>query len=143
MKDRTRDTLGQLLLRGFKWFDQGLLNRLHAKGFPELRRSHSLVVAHLDSGGTRIAELARRIGVSRQAMHETVGELRRAGLVELVADPTNRSAKLVVMTEEGRRSVRAARRIYADLERELASRLGPEQAAELRRALESDWGAPT
>lgn len=142
MNSRTRDTLGQLLLRAFKWFDQGLLDRLHSTGFPELRRSHSLVFAHLDTGGTRISELARRIGVSRQAVHETVGELRRTGLVELVADPTNRSARLVVMTEEGRRSVRAARRIYADLERELASRLGPEKATELRRALESDWGPP-
>jgi DNA-binding MarR family transcriptional regulator len=132
--------LGQLLLRAFRWFDESLLNALHAAGWPELTRAHSLVFAHLDIKGTRTAELARRAGISRQAVHQTVQELQRLGLVRLVPDPTNRSAKLVVPTDRGQASIRVAKATLADLEGELAQRLGRGQLQSLRQALEADWG---
>jgi DNA-binding MarR family transcriptional regulator len=132
--------LGQLLLRAFRWFDESLIRALHAAGWPELTRAHSLVFAQLDTKGTRTAELARRAGISRQAVHQTVGELQRLGLVRLVPDPTNRSAKLVVPTDRGRDSIRVAKAVLADLESELAHRLGRGQVRALRQALEADWG---
>ncbi len=132
--------LGQLLLRAFRWFDESLLNALHAAGWPELTRAHSLVFAQLDSAGTRTAEIARRAGISRQAVHQTVQELQRLGLATLVLDPTNRSAKLVVPTDRGRDSIRVAKAALAKLEGELAQRLGRQRVQALRQALEADWG---
>jgi DNA-binding MarR family transcriptional regulator len=132
--------LGQLLLRAFRWFDESLIRVLHAAGWPEVTRAHSLVFAQLDTGGTRTAEIARRAGVSRQAVHQTVQELQQLGLVTLVPDPTNRSAKLVVPTDRGRDSIRVAKATLADLEDELARRLGRQQVRALRTALEADWG---
>jgi DNA-binding MarR family transcriptional regulator len=134
--------LGQLLLRAFRWVDESLLSALHAAGWPELTRAHSLVFAHLDPKGTRTAEIARRAGISRQAVHQTVQELQRLGLVTLVSDPTNRSAKLVVPTDRGRASIRVAKQTLANLEDELAQRLGRDQVQALRTALEADWGPP-
>jgi DNA-binding MarR family transcriptional regulator len=136
-------TLGNLLLGGFRWFDTALLNELARAGFTELRRPHSLVFAVLDqSGPTRIAEVARRLGITRQSAHQTVQELREMGLVELVRDPTNASARLVVPTSLGKRSIRTARRRYAELERELGRRISKDAVRALRRALERDWGEP-
>jgi DNA-binding MarR family transcriptional regulator len=135
-----RVNLGQLLLRAFRWFDESLLAALHAAGWPELTRAHSLIFAHLDPRGTRTAELARRAGISRQAVHQTVQELQRLGLVRLAPDPTNRSAKLVVPTDRGRASIRVATATLANLEGELAQRLGRDQVQALRQALEADWG---
>ncbi len=135
-----RVNLGQLLLRAFRWFDESLLSALHAAGWPELTRAHSLVFAQLDTKGTRTAEIARRAGISRQAVHQTVQELQRLGLVRLAPDPTNRSAKLVVPTDRGRASIRVATATLANLEEELAQRLGRAQVQALRQALEADWG---
>jgi DNA-binding MarR family transcriptional regulator len=132
--------LGQLLLRAFRWFDESLIAALHAAGWPELTRAHSLVFAHLDTKGTRTAEIARRAGISRQAVHQTVQELQQLGLVSLVPDPSNRSAKLVVPTDRGRDSIRVAKTTLAELEDELAQRLGRDQVQALRTALEADWG---
>ena len=132
--------LGQLLLRAFRWFDESLLAALHAAGWPELTRAHSLVFAQLDSKGTRTAEIARRAGISRQAVHQTVQDLQRLGLVTLVPDPTNRSAKLVMPTDRGQASIRVANTTLAELEAELARRLGRQHVQALRRALEADWG---
>jgi DNA-binding MarR family transcriptional regulator len=138
MGDQTN--LGQLLLRAFRWFDESLIAALHAAGWPELTRAHSLVFAHLDPAGTRTAELARRAGISRQAVHQSVQELQRLGLVRLVPDPTNRSAKLVVPTDRGQASIRVAKQTLAKLEGQLAQRLGRDQVQALRQALEADWG---
>jgi DNA-binding MarR family transcriptional regulator len=132
--------LGQLLLRAFRWFDESLVSALHAAGWPEVTRAHSLVFAQLDPAGTRTAEIARRAGVSRQAVHQTVRELQRLGLVELVPDPANRSAKLVVATDRGRQSTRVALAALAALEVELTRRLGRRRVQALREALEADWG---
>ena len=134
--------LGQLLLRAFQWFDDGLLGQLHAGGWPPITRSHSMVFAHLDKEGTRPSEIARRIGVSRQAIHQVVRELEDMGLVAMEPDPTHRKAKLVVLTPLGRGSVTEALKAFANLEAELARRIGRRQVEVIRRALEADWGRP-
>jgi DNA-binding MarR family transcriptional regulator len=134
--------LGQLLLQSFRWFDESLLKTLANRGWPELSHAQSLVFAHLDRGGTRISELARRTGVSRQAMHRTVGDLEELGLLNLATDPTNQSAKLVILTEKGQANVAAALEAFADIEVELAGRIGPSTVQELRSALSAGWGEP-
>ncbi len=137
----TRQNLGLLLLMAFRWFDEGLLEALNRAGWPEIGRPESMVFANLDRSGTRISELARRSGVSRQAAHQVVQGLRRAGLVELVGDPANRSARLVRPTARGERSITFAEERLLELEEALIERLGPDRVTCLRRALEADWGA--
>ena len=134
--------LGQLLLQAFRWFDESLRLSLAARGWPPHTHAQSLVFAHIDRQGTRISELARRVGVSRQAMHRTVGELVTLGVMELAPDPTNRSARLVILTEQGKANIEAALKVFADLEAGLATRLGQENIASLRATLEAGWGKP-
>lgn len=97
-------------------------------------------MANLDAGGTRTAELARRLGVSRQAAHQTVRELVDMGFVEQQPDSKNASAKLVCLTSVGERNVHDAFAIFAELEATLKQRLGTKDVCALRRALEKDWG---
>jgi len=137
-----RAPLGQLLLQAFRWFDESLRLSLVARGWPGHTHAQSLVFAHIDRQGVRISELARRVGVSRQAMHRTVGELVALGVMELAPDPTNRSARLVMLTEQGKSNIEAALAVFADLEAGLSDRLGQENAASLRATLEADWGTP-
>lgn len=131
-----------LLLRGFRWFEDGLLSRLDEAGWPQITRAHSLVFAHLDLEGTRPSELANRIGISRQAVDQTLGELVELGLVELAPDPASRRSKLVILTPTGKATVGSAHAIFTELEDTLAGRIGRTSVTELRRALEADWGAP-
>ena len=135
--------LGQLLLQAFRWFDKSLLATLIARGGPEISQSQSMIFAYLElDKGTRASELARRIGVTRQAVHKTINELRALGLLELAPDPMNRSAKLVTLTPAGRENVFVALVAFVDIEAHLADRLGVETVTALRQALEKDWGKP-
>lgn len=116
--------------------------RLVAAGWTDVTRAHSHVFANLDRDGTRPSELARRMGVTRQAAHQTIQELVDRGFLELAPDPKNARARRAVLTARGKRVVADARDIVRDLENTLERRIGRKRVARLRRALESDWGAP-
>lgn len=116
--------------------------RLVAAGWTDVTRAHSRVFANLDRDGTRPSELARRMGVTRQAAHQTIQELVDRGFLELAPDPKNARARRAVLTARGKRVVADARDIVRDLEDTLERRIGRKRVARLRRALESDWGAP-
>jgi DNA-binding MarR family transcriptional regulator len=133
--------LGQLLLRAFVWFDEALLARLSDAGWPTLTRSQSLLMSQVDPEGSRSSELARRLGITRQAVSLTVSELEAHGLVERRPDPANASAQLVSLTAAGTETVVAALAIFDGLESELDPRIGPSEVRHLRHALSRDWGA--
>ena len=103
---------------------------------------HSALFAALDRDGTRPAELARRLGVTRQSVHQTLHELVDMGLLKLIADPVDRRATIAQLTPQGREHLRVARRIFRDLERELEDRIGTKNAEALRGLLSLDWGDP-
>jgi DNA-binding MarR family transcriptional regulator len=75
--------LASLLLRASRWFDRQLLKGLQAAGWPALTAAQSLVLAHLDRTGTPPAELARRLGHSRQATHQLLTGLVTLNLLDL------------------------------------------------------------
>lgn len=133
--------LSRLLLDRFRWADRALRSRLVALGWPETTPAQSLVFASLEAAGTRPSELARRIGVSRQAVHQTIGELVAVDLLELVDDPGDGRAKLVVVTAKGKRNIVAALQAIEEMETELRSRIGDRAVSALRDALEADWGS--
>jgi DNA-binding MarR family transcriptional regulator len=134
--------MGQLLLGAFEWFDEGLMNELAAAGWPRQNRMQSLLFANLDTAGTRPAELARRLGVSRQAVHQTVATLEADGLLTMKPDPTSGRSKLVMLTKDGERIVGDALAAFERLEVELSRRIGSQPVSHLREALERKWGLP-
>ena len=130
------------LLRASDWFNDALLARLVDRGWPALNRSQSLTFANLDPHGSRPAELARRVGISRQSMQKLIEELVDHGLVTVAADPDDRRAKVVMLTPRGRRLTQSAADILQQIEAELADRVGHPTVSALRRALDADWGPP-
>jgi len=101
-----------------------------------------LLMASVDAEGTPLAELARRLGTSRQAVHQAVQGLVRLDLVELVADAQDRRTRRARLTAKGRRIDRKVVATIHELERELEARLGAKAVAAMRAVLEMDWGEP-
>lgn len=134
--------MGRLLLDAFNWLDTGLLASLKEQGWPDLSHSQSMVMAYLGSDGIRISELARRLGVSRQAAQKSVKELERLKLVKTEVDPTNSSAKTVVLTDQGKANVTAALNAFSEIEMQLSRRIGSADLASMRKTLEKNWGEP-
>jgi DNA-binding MarR family transcriptional regulator len=127
--------IGQLLRDAFFPLERALLARLDEAGFTGLRPTHNAVLRYLDEEGTRASELARRSGLTRQALTQIIDDLERLGYVTRRDDPTDRRAKLVVYTERGRAAFRASRTIIAELEQDVRRHLGRERYEHLREAL--------
>ena len=58
-----------------------LLARLIDQGFTDLSAGHLTFLGALDCGPNHAAELARGLGISRQAVHKKIKELRKFGVV--------------------------------------------------------------
>ena len=132
--------LARLLLERFRWFDHRLLGALNDELGLELTSAQSLLFADLPLGGARQSDLARQLGVSRQAVNELVRGLERQRLVEVVPDPDDGRSKLVRPTDRGRESIHVALRTFDSLEDELRARIGSRKVDQLRGALDADWG---
>jgi DNA-binding MarR family transcriptional regulator len=79
-----------------------------------------------------VAQVARTMGLTRQSVRETVASLVEAGLISYRENPQHRTAKLLVLTAQGQRALRAVERKHAVW----ANRLGVAfQAAPLKAAL--------
>lgn len=136
------ENLAQMLMRAFFWVDEGLQNRLQSRGWPAISRAQSLVFVNIGEGVSRPSDIAQKMGVTRQAVHQTINELVSSGFVKLENDPTDKRAKVVGFTEEGLKLALDALKSLNDVERELAGRLGDDVVSQLRDILLKDWGAP-
>ncbi|MBU1374474.1 MAG: MarR family winged helix-turn-helix transcriptional regulator [Alphaproteobacteria bacterium] len=130
------------LLRGFYWFDEGLQNYLQARGWPVVTRPQSMVMANLVLGVRRPSDIARNMGVSRQAIHATINQMIAMDIVQLVDDPTNGRVKIVAPTKMGETMRVDAQRSMIFMGEELARRLGKAQFLKAAHLLAEDWGPP-
>lgn len=143
MTDTTNSVnLDQLVVRAFYWMDEGLQQNIRRRGGPSITHSQSLIIMSIGEGITRPSAIAERLGVSRQAIHQSLRELISIGLVELVPDPDDGRAKLARLSKTGAPIQLMALEILGQLEEELGERIGKRRLQQLRSALEQDWGGP-
>ena len=142
MFENGETNLAQLFMRAFYWADEGLQNTLKRKGWPTITRAQSLVFVNIGEGVTRPSEIASRVGVTRQAIHQTINELVDMGFLKLEPDPRDRRAKVVVYTESGAKIGKDAVEALQQVEAALSSRIGEERVNALRDALSQQWGEP-
>jgi DNA-binding MarR family transcriptional regulator len=126
---------GQLLSFGSRVFNDRTARKIQASGHTKVRVSHLALMRHIDTAGTRITELAKRAGMTKQAMGQLVREFQEFGYLELQPDPTDRRAKLATYTETGRRLADDAARAVADVQAEFKAALGKGGWKELRKLL--------
>jgi DNA-binding MarR family transcriptional regulator len=95
--------LGLLLRLLHQRWGQAIHAALEAAGFDDIRPTHANVFTFVPPDGIQVAELTRLAHVRKQSMAQAVEELERLGYVERRADPHDRRARLVFLTERGRR----------------------------------------
>jgi DNA-binding MarR family transcriptional regulator len=129
--------LGTLAARLLFAVQDELYARLEDAGHGQLTRLHGAVMAYLDEDGTRATELARRSGRHKQVIGRIVDELEALGYVERCAEPTDRRAKLIVPTAQGREVMHLSDSIVLDIEQRLADALGTATYEPFRATLEA------
>jgi DNA-binding MarR family transcriptional regulator len=134
--------LDQLLMRAFYWVDESLQRSIAEQGGPTITHSQSTVILAVWEGITRPSAIAEFMGVSRQAIHQSLRELVKLNVVELVPDPSDGRAKLVQLSKTGGPLREMASGILEGMESELEARIGKRRVKHLWDALAVDWGEP-
>lgn len=96
-----------------------LADRLARAGHDGVTASALGFLGQLDCGVNHAAEVARRLGVSRQMVAKTVAEMERAGWLQQATDPDHRNRKTIRFTAAGERLMADARQALATLDTEL------------------------
>lgn len=130
-----RESTLQVLFKVARMLDELALERAAKDGAPRFRRSHTSLLPHIALTGTRITDLADRIGISKQAVSQLVDDLEAFGVLARVSDPDDARARRVVFTERGRKALLDGLATLQNLERELALAIGADQMKSLRGAL--------
>jgi DNA-binding MarR family transcriptional regulator len=134
--DRERhEHLGWLLGRVDLLFAEGVTRGMHARGFAGIRLVHIALIRNVDEGGTRISEIARRAGMTKQATGQLVAEFVDLGYIRLVNDPGDGRVKIARYTAKGKRLLVAIVGSIEETEAAVAATIGATKLLTLKKTL--------
>jgi DNA-binding MarR family transcriptional regulator len=106
-------------------FQGRVLAGLHAHGHEQLRLTHNAVLMNVALEGSRPSDMARRAGLTRQAIGQLVDDLEQLGYVERVSDPSDGRAQVVMFTAQGKQLLRDGVAVIRETEADYAALLEP------------------
>ena len=135
--DKIYDTLmiGALLTIPLQALSRRISDVLIERGFTDYRQTNRPIFIWCKPGGSRLTELAKRAGITKQSMGEMVDSLEQRGYVERIPDPTDARATLIRRTQRGWELTQLICRGVKDAQREWAQALGQERFDSLMETL--------
>lgn len=103
-----------LLLGSFRGLIDELHRRLADRGFSDVRAIHGMAMQAIGAGCTA-TELAKRLGVSKQAAAKTAQSLGGLGFVSVEANSEDRRERRLVPTDRGMRMLAESGQILGQL----------------------------
>lgn len=128
--------LARLLALALDNLSRQLQERIREAGFTDQRMAHNAVFTHIPPEGITLAELARRAGMTKQAMSELVTDLEGKGYLTRRPDERDKRTKIIELSDRGWAAVRTALAAFKDIERDIERELGASRLKDFRRILE-------
>ena len=127
--------LAHLLFDAARRHESRIIELIGDLGHVDVRSTHLTVIRNLDLEGTRITELARRAGVTKQSMSDLVRRCEDMGFVGRSADETDRRAKKIIFTNKGRELVEDIWDVVDRVDEEMAVIIGRIKVTSLQNTL--------
>lgn len=105
-----------------------------------LSNSEWFIMARIYKKQPTIAYVSKLVDISRQATHKFIKSLEAKGLVEIKNVENNKKDKYIRLTKLGEECYEKNESLKANLEKEIADKIGPEQLKLLKDFLKLDWG---
>jgi DNA-binding MarR family transcriptional regulator len=109
--------------------------RLKATGFYAPTATQIAVMSQIPPSGIRVVDLAKKAGVTKQAIHQMADQLVGAGVLQRVPDPRDGRAKLLRPTPYAAKAYAVSRRILTEIHSEWRLTLGDDGYVSLERSL--------
>jgi DNA-binding MarR family transcriptional regulator len=125
----------QVLLRAARIVNRHVVEGLHARGYSNLRSTHTTLLSNMPLAGGKITEVAERAGITKQAMGRLAADLEKAGYIRIAGDPEDGRARTLQLTKAGRKLMLDSFDVMAELERHYAKLVGPTRLRAILRGL--------
>jgi DNA-binding MarR family transcriptional regulator len=106
-----------------------------AAGYDDVTSAHVSLFRYPGLDGHRLTDIAQRMQITKQSVHELIGHLERLGYLVREPDPSNRRARLVRLTPRGQGLQEVIRIQARDCEHQIAKILGDRRFFQLKQAL--------
>ena len=127
--------IGALLALPVQVIGRRVAVALAEQGFTDYRLTYQPVFQWCRPEGSRLTELAKRAGITKQSMAEIIDVLEQHGYVERIPDPTDGRALLIRRTARGWEVNRVAREVVEQIQQEWTLVLGEERSRHLLETL--------
>ena len=135
---KLHESLKALFRDSLAWFEEEQLKLLQDSPYASASNAEIKLFAALRGESRSISELSRFLGISRQAVHQSVHRLIARGIVRLESTETNRRDKLVIITDEGREVQKITAQHFKIIEKKIANNIGPENLELVRQLLKDN-----
>jgi len=125
----------QLLFKTARLLNERAIARVRSRTNRPVRVAHTTLLPHVDLDGTRLTDLATRLGVTKQAAGQLVDELVEMGMLERVPDPADARAKLVRFTKRGKAAIFDGLAVLKEIEGEVERLVGAPRMRTLHEVL--------
>ena len=112
-----------------------MMTEVASCGFKDMTPAFVSLMSLLDPTGSRPTILAKRVGITKQAIGQLVRELEARGYVEQVSDSTDTRAKIVRLTKRGVALHAACAKARLGLQSVVIAKLGKLKVSRLQRDL--------
>jgi DNA-binding MarR family transcriptional regulator len=127
--------LGRLIEDVHFFFDQRALMYLRQSGYPMIKSADAHVMRTMQINGSRVTDMAKQAGISKQAMSKLVSGFITHGFLAWANDPKDRRNRIVSLTDSGRALLEAGIAALLRAESEIADTIGVEELEKFRTIL--------
>lgn len=124
-----------LLYGAFEAMVDTVREELSQAGHPDLSVGNEFAMQAIDAGAESAADLARALGVTRQAAAKTIGALEKLGYVERSMNDSDARRKHLVVTQRGREAIAVGARAFDVIYQDWRQRVGSAEADAITKAL--------
>jgi DNA-binding MarR family transcriptional regulator len=135
VEERRRRNMRQLLLRASRLVNRHVVDGLQARGYADLRSTHTTLLSNIDLAGSTVTDAAERAGITKQAMGRLAVELESAGYIRLRKNAEDGRIRILQLTNTGKRLMLDSLEVMADLERRYALSVGEDRLEALLQGL--------
>jgi DNA-binding MarR family transcriptional regulator len=131
--------LRQLLVARTDWVEQRLYANAERHGYGDVTPAMGRLFALLAGRPQSLSALARRLAVTRQAVHKLANEAARLGYVEFIDSDADGRIRQLRFTDKGRAMSASAERELDAIEEALARDIGADRVSLLKEILAMPW----
>ena len=121
---KTTSLAHQLIKAGRLTNEKGLENARKMLRLPKLKQLHLELYAYIDHDGTALSEIAKRKGVSKQAVSKLVQEMVEMNLLLIKNDPNDGRSKKVYFKTSGPHAIQKGFKALEQIDCSLKAELG-------------------